>query len=370
MLDSGIVEDLRDVDPVEYIRAVGLRPEDSYGFLPLQLHSASSYFFLYRDRPEYEQARANLPESEVILDFDFFMGSSGPADNEISPDSWLGQRITGLTDQASELAKSYEGVPGAPPQPAPMDLSGPNPVASDEQIASIEKLKAMGVLDDDAYRDMISLAKGGSAGPLPGGVPPAAAPPDAPSLVVDRLYPTLNARNSTTQLDSFMPSYRDALGLCSEDVYGVYPRGTYNPQRGPGVQARPEWGDFWIIYRDRPEYAQGRAAWAEQMTDEPTAHLFSGVSRMAEKFMGVPAWPAPEVMPGVAAAGRFAFDGSAVAVEKDLWPREKLVMRQKSSNLGDSIRQKISARGYEPEDSLGFCPSFANQNIYFAWRRR
>jgi hypothetical protein len=86
--------------------------------------------------------------------------------------------------------------------------------------------------------------------------------------------------------------------------------------------------------------------------------------------MGAPAWPASEVMPGVAPAARFAFDGGRVAVEKDLWPREKLVMRQKSSNLGDSIRGKIGARGYEPEDSLGFCPSFGNQSIYFAWRKR
>ena len=170
MLGIGIVEDMRDVNPVEYIRAVGLRPEDSYGFLPLQLLSGSSYFFLYRDRPEYEQARAALPESQTFVNFDFFMGSGEPSDNEISPDSWLGRRITGLTDQAAELAKSYEGTYGAPPQPEPVDLSGPNPVASDEQIASIEKLRAMGVLDDDAYRQMISLAKGGEAGPLPGGV--------------------------------------------------------------------------------------------------------------------------------------------------------------------------------------------------------
>jgi hypothetical protein len=370
MVVSGVVEDMRDVNPVEYIRAVGLRPEDSYGFLPLQLHSASSYFFLYRDRPEYEQARASLPESEVILDFDFFMGSSGPSDNEISPDSWLGRRITGLTDQANELAKSYEGVPGAPPQPQPMDLSGANPVASDEQIASIEKLRAMGVLDDDAYREMISVAKGGESGPLPGGVPAAAPAQNAPALVVDRLYPTLHLRNSTTQLDAFVPSYRERLGLCPEDVYGVYPRGTFNPNRGPGVQTHAEWEEFWIVYRDRPEYAQGRAAWAQEMTDEPVTHVFSGVSRMAERFMGAAAWPAAEVMPGVAPASSAAYDGNRVAVEKDLWPREKLVLRQKGSNLGDSLRGKIDRWGYAPEDSFGFCPSFGNNTIYFAWRTR
>ena len=33
-------------------------------------------------------------------------------------------------------------------------------------------------------------------------------------------------------------------------------------------------------------------------------------------------------------------------------------------------REEISRWGYEPEDSLGFCPSFANNSIYFAWRKR
>jgi hypothetical protein len=371
MPDPGIVEDMRDVNPVEYIRAVGLRPEDSYGFLPLQLLSGSSFFFLYRDRPEYEQARAALPESETVLNFDFFMGSGDAGDEEIDPNSWLGRRITGLGDQAADLAKSYEGVYGAPPQPEPVDLSGPNPVASDEQIAQIEKLKTMGVLDEEAYRDMISLAKGGEAGPLPGGVDAAAPAQDAPPIVVDRLYPGLHARNSLNQLDHFMPSYRDALGLCPEDVYGVFPRGTHSPSRGAGNQSRAEWDDFWIVYRDRPEYAQGRAAWRERMGSQGRGgNPFAAISRLAESVIGEPVWPQAEVVPGVAPASPVRYAGERVEVEKDIWPREKLVMRQKGSNLGDSLREKLDRRAYAPEDSFGFCPSFANASIYFAWRGR
>ncbi len=371
MVASGIVEDMRDVNPVEYIRAVGLRPEDSYGFLPLQLLSGSSFFFLYRDRPEYEQARVALPESETVINFDFFMGSSGPADDEVSPDSWLGGRITGLADQAGALAKSYEGVYGAPAQPALVDLSGPNPVASDEQIASIEKLKAMGVLDDDAYCEMISLAKGGEAGPLPGGVEAAATVQGAPPIIVDRIYPGLHARSSTSQLDHFMPSYRDALGLCPEDVYGVFPRGTHDPYRGDGNQTRAQWAEFWIVYRDRPEYAQGRQAWRDEMNSQGRGgNPFAAVSRLAERVIGEAEWPEAEVVPGVAPANPAPFDGSRVEVEKDLWPREKLVVRQKGSNLGDSLREKLARWSYQPEDSFGFCPSFANSSIYFAWRRR
>ena len=67
---AGIVEDQRAVDPIAYIRALGLRPEDSYGFLPLDIHDASSFLFLYRDRPEYEQARVKLPGAESIKSVD------------------------------------------------------------------------------------------------------------------------------------------------------------------------------------------------------------------------------------------------------------------------------------------------------------
>jgi hypothetical protein len=56
-------------------------------------------------------------------------------------------------------------------------------------------------------------------------------------------------------------------------------------------------------------------------------------------------------------------------VEKDRWPREKVVMRKQGSDLGDALRKKIGVWGYEPEDSFGFCPDFDNSAIYFAFRR-
>ena len=97
---------------------------------------------------------------------------------------------------------------------------------------------------------------------------------------------------------------------------------------------------------------------------------FAGVSRLAERFIGEKKWPEAVVLPGVATASAAGYDAGKVVIERDIWPREKLVMRQKGSNLGDSLRGKISRWGYEPEDSLGFCPSFANNSIYFAWRKR
>lgn len=50
-----------------YVRAIGLRPEDSYGVLP----AGDGLVFVYRDRPEYEAARAGAlpaPDAEAIMD--------------------------------------------------------------------------------------------------------------------------------------------------------------------------------------------------------------------------------------------------------------------------------------------------------------
>ena len=80
-------------------------------------------------------------------------------------------------------------------------------------------------------------------------------------------------------------------------------------------------------------------------------------------------WPAAEISPGVAEPGAAAFDKAKIKVEKDRWPREKMVMRKQGTDLGDDLRKKIGKWGYEPEDSLGFCPDFDNSAIYFAWRK-
>jgi hypothetical protein len=163
------------------------------------------------------------------------------------------------------------------------------------------------------------------------------------------MYPGMRMRSSLKQLDDFMPEYRDALQLCPEDVYGVFPRGTRTSSTGESSETN--WDDFWIVYRDREEYAQGREAWAKKMNKKGK-------------------WPEPEVFPGVAEPGGAAFDGGDVEVEKDRWPREKVVMRKQGSDLGDALREKIGKWGYEPEDSFGFCPDFENARIYFAWRKR
>ncbi len=81
-------------------------------------------------------------------------------------------------------------------------------------------------------------------------------------------------------------------------------------------------------------------------------------------------WPAAELSPGVAEPSGAVFDRTEVKVEKNRWPHEKLVMRKQGSDLGDALREKIGKWGYEPEDSLGFCPDFDNSAIYFAWRKR
>jgi hypothetical protein len=331
------VEDMRSVDPVAYIRATGLRPEDSFGFLPIDLHDTTPYFFLYRDRPEYERARVNLPGAESVKNFGPFEVSPVQEVEVEPPPQGAGGDLADVIAQAAEMQRAFGGVaPGGSGEPDPARLE------------RIERLKEMGAIDQGEYDRLVSEARGGSVGPDPGGAPAAPAAQDAPPIVVHRVYPRLRMRSWSRQLDRFMPRYRDALDLSPEDVYGVFPRGT---RSGGGEGSSTIWDDYWIVYRDRDEYAQGRDAWAREMNKKGK-------------------WPQAEVFPGVAEPGAAPYDGGEVEVEKDRWPREKMVVRKQGSELGDALREKIGEWGYEAEDSFGFCPDFDNGKIYFAWRKR
>jgi hypothetical protein len=336
-----VVEDMRSVDPLGYIRAVGLRPEDSYGFLPLDLHDVTPYFFLYRDRPEYAEKRTALPGAQSV-------GRFGPV--EVMPTQSVemdlhdvsqmpgGGGLEEIVAQAEQMQQQWAGVaPGAP---------APEP--DKDRIARVEKLKEMGAINEEEYARLL-IEAGGTPGDAPVSAPPGA-PGNAPPLVMDRIYPGLHMRSSTRQLDDFLPGYRDALGLCPEDVYGVFPRSTRTSNSGDGG-SETEWDDFWIVYRERDEYAQGRASWAAKMNKKGN-------------------WPQAVVAPGVAEPGRAPFGGEKVEVKKERWPREKLVMKKKGSDLGDALREKLGKWSYEPEDSYGFCPDFGGGKIYFAWRKR
>lgn len=337
------IEDMRSVDPVAYIRAVGLRPEDSFGFLPIDLHDTTSHFFLYRDSPEYEQRRVALPGAESVKNYGMFEvypagNASGSQDMSKLPESMqggLGDLIASATEAQQQWAD--QGVAG-----------GPNESA-DDRIARIDKLKEMGAIDQAEYDHLVSEAKGGDAGPTPGGADAAPAEKDAAPIVVQRLYPGLRMRSSTRQLDNFLPKYAGALGLCADDVYGVYPRSTRISSTESSDST--EWDDFWIVYRDRPEYEAGRQAWAKEMNKKGK-------------------WPEAEVYPGVASPGGSVYDKPKIKVEKDRWPRAKMVMKKQGSDLGDALREKIGKWGYEPEDSYGFCPDFDGGAIYFAYRKR
>jgi hypothetical protein len=332
------IEDMRSVDPVSYIRAVGLQPEDCYGFLPLDLHDVTPYIWLYRDRPEYEERRVKLPGPQFVRNF-------GPVEVmpevEITsdvPPGPLGEGLDEVIAQAQQMQQAYAGTaPGGPGEP------------ESARIERIEKLKEIGAINAAEYERLVAEAKGGGAGPTPGGAEAAAPPKDAPQIVADRVYPRMRMRASTRQLNRFLPLYRDALRLCPEDVYGVYPASTRISTSDAGDTT--EWDDFWIVYRDRGEYGQGREQWAKEMDNK--GH-----------------WPEPIVAPGVAEPGTAAFDGAKIKVEKDRWPREKVVMRKKGTDLADALREKIGRWGYEPEDSFGFCPDFDNSGIYFGWRKR
>jgi hypothetical protein len=333
------IEDMRSVDPLAYIRAVGLRPEDSYGFLPLDWHDVTPYIWLYRDRAEYEQPRVKLPGPEFVKRF-------GPVEvmpevemTSDMPPGPIGKGLDEVIARAEQMQQAFgAGTPGGPDEPQAT------------RIERIDKLREIGAINADEYAKLTAEARGGDAGPLPGGTEAAPAAKGAPQIVAHRIYPRIRMRASGRQLNRFLPRYRDALNLCPEDVYGVYPASIRSTASGRTARDI-EWDDYWIIYRDRDEYAQGREAWAKEMDKKGR-------------------WPDPIVAPGVAEPGSAGYDGGDVEVEKDRWPHEKVVMRKKGADLADALREKIGNWGYEPEDSFGFCPAFDNASIYFGWRTR
>ncbi len=346
-----IVEDMRSVEPFEYIRAVGLQPEDCYGFLPLDM-GGSSYFFLYRDRPEYEEPRVKLPGPEINDPMDplGMMGGTGGesmdvdvADASLLPGQGGEGGLADVIAQAQQMQQDWaQAVPGIQGAPA----AEPDKA----KIERIEKLKESGAINETEYARLL-IEAGGDPGAAPLSKP-AGAPDDAANLVMQRMYPGMRMRSSNRQLNHFGPRYRDELSLCPEDVYGVFPRTTRTSHTaGDSGGSSTEWDDFWVVYRDRPEYEAGRAAWAKEMNKKGK-------------------WPEAEITPGVASPSSVPFDKAKIKVEKDRWPRQAMVMRKKGTDLGDALREKISKWGYEPEDSFGFAPDFDNSAIYFAWAKR
>ncbi len=347
------IDDVRSFDPIAYVQAIGLQPEDCYGFLPTEHEDVTPYLFLYRDRSEYERARAALPfaqpdrglgpipidpaqQVEVDLERDLPGGADGS----------LGRKIAA----AQRMPEAYGGglsAAGAAP-------SAPEP----EELVRLAKLVASGEIDHPEYMRRVAEATSPPDPVAAAPQDPAPAAPDgtgddAGGIVAQRLYPEMGMRSSRRQVNHFLPRYGEMLGLRSEDVYGLLPRTTHYTSVDPDSIASDtkEWDDFWIVYRDRAEYERGRQAWAEEMSKDGK-------------------WPGAVRVAGVGEAPPIPHDGAALKIEKDRWPRRKLVVREQGSDLADSLREKIAKWGYEPEDSLGLCPDFDNGSIYFAWRGR
>jgi hypothetical protein len=341
---AGIATDVRSLDPAAYAQAIRLQPEDCYGFLPLDHDDITPYLFLYRDRPEYEQARAGLPAPQRVKNYGpVRVEPTQTVEIDVAAVPGVAQGDFGGVLEAAQRMAEGSGAAGFGSSTGQPAATGPDP----EKLARLDRLRASGAINEQEYMKLAADA----LGTMPGAGPPPGEPDAAGSggrIVAHRMYPRLHRRASTRQLNYFLPRYREALGLRSDDVYGVLPRRTRWSVSGD--YSTKEWDDFWIVYRDRPEYEQGRAAWAQEM----------------DKGGG---WPEVMVSPGVGEPRRLTHDqGGGLEVEKEGWPRHKLVMRETGTELGDSLRAKIEDWGYTPEDSLGFCPNYPNRSIYFAWR--
>ena len=306
---------------------------------------------------------------------DVDLGDGGRQHDTMAAGGPMGRDPAGLADMAAGLQQGWESSPG----------SG----VPSSMIDQLKQAKEMGLIDEQQFQ-MATASMQTSAferfqkeelepaqqqmeserqkaladaqAHMPAPLPVAASPANAPAIVAHRLFPEPHVHNSSRQLDHFLKPYCQALGLCPEDVYGVFPRQIRSSARDGDNDM--VWDDYWIVYRDRDEYAQGRQAWMESMN----AKLESGImGRLAKRVSGD--WPEAQTFPGVAEPAEPGPRAAKVEVEKDRWPREKMVVRKRGVELGDALRKKIGGWGYRPEDSFGFCPDFDNGAIQFAWRK-
>jgi len=328
-MDGGYAE-VAELDPVGYIRRIGLSPEDSYGFIPVRLEEGSPMLFLYRDRPEYERARVT---------------PAGPRVPMMAPEEPGGGMFGGLIEQAQDLQRMY----GGPAYQSPGAAGDPMPATPDpEKLVEAAKLRASGAIDDAEYARL--RAEAGVPDPGAPEPPPAEDIGEGPPIVAHRMYPGVRSRSSTSQLDHFLPRYCATVGLRPADTYGVFPWGARSSSPAGDAAGGTEWDDYWVVYRDRPEYAAARDAYAAEMDDE--GH-----------------WPPPVTAPGVGEPREAASAGGEVEVDRERWPRAMLVIKQTGGQLADSLQHAITARSYEPEYSFGFCPNFEHSNIYFGRAR-
>jgi hypothetical protein len=339
-----VTDDYRTLHPVAYIRQLGLQPEDSYGFAPMKLEEGSALLYLYRDRPEYEQARPKLAPRREAQRFGPIEIDS-PEEVEYQAPSAPGGKLGDIIAEAQKLQEMYGGG-----QQAPLPAIGdPVPSVDPERLTRLAKLRSTGAIDDAEYARLRAEEGAPDDIAAQAGPPEPATDGGGAAIVAQRIYPGIRRRSSTRQLDHFLPIYRDTVGLRPEDVYGVFPWQTRMSSAGADNTSSTEWDDFWIVYRDRPEYAAGREVYA------------TGADEKGR-------WPEPVIAPGVGDAPAAGPQGK-LEVEKDRWPRKALVLKQTDTELADSLREKISKWGFRPEDSYGFCPNFPHSSIYFAWRK-
>ena len=165
-----------------------------------------------------------------------------------APAEGTGGKLGDIIAEAQKLQEMYGGGQSAP-LGAPGDrLPTPDP----ERLARIAKLRASGAIDDAEYAKLRAEAGVPDPAPAPNPAETTMANGGA-AIIAHRIYPGMRMRSSTRQLNRFLPLYQETVGVHPEDVYGVFPWGTRASQSGT-ESTSTEWDDYWIAYRDRPEY--------------------------------------------------------------------------------------------------------------------
>ena len=194
-----------------------------------------------------------------------------------------------------------------------------------------------------------------------------------------RSWPTASIPVSTgasrrSQLNTYVGPYRDALGLCPEDVYGVFPRETRRSSSSedklPGVGRLLD-----RLSRSPRVRAGSRGVGRRRCTPRDAkplgghagkqAHRASSPARSAtgRRRSSSRAWAGP----GAARCERRARRGA----EGPLAAREGGSCASRGPELGDALRAKIGDWGLRrPRTPSASARTTATAAIYFAWLQR
>jgi hypothetical protein len=216
------------------------------------------------------------------------------------------------------------------------------------QVHPTRYIQAIGVQPQDSYGFVPAAQEEGPVpwvmayrdGPVTAAArrAPGTAPPSA-TMAIDRLYPKLRPHGWSPPVDHFLGLYREVVGLRAADTWGLLPLGVIR-----SMEHHELWQAWYLVYRERPEYAQRRRAYAEEM-GEPDE------------------WPDAQVIPGAGDAGPLPpAEGGKIKVE-EIGLQGISPTADPEHGLPGRVMEALVRAGSPPERCFAVRPDYRQRSV-------